>query len=138
MIAIEEKGYVVEYNRGPTSTFATSTDGNLINIKVNSICVRLYNSHRIEYAGKLELCCCGWCGGNLLTDCICPLCLQQQQTLLKEKPESGGGNSFAVFVDFCPCFAAAVVMLFMFNNSCFYSLLLFCCRLCCLCLQGFK
>ena len=116
MIAIEEKGYVVEYNRGPTSTFATSTDGNPINIKVNS---RLYNSHRLEYAGKLELCCCGWCAGNLLLDCICPLCLQQQQTLLKEKPESGGGNSFAVFVDFCPCFAAAVVMLFMFNNSCF-------------------
>ena len=98
VIAIEEKGYLVEYNRGPTTAFATSTDGNRINIKVNSFFV-LYNSYTIEYTGKLELCCCGGCGGNLLPDSICRLRLQQQQTLLEEKPTSGGRNIFAVFVD---------------------------------------
>ena len=37
VIAIEEKGFVVEYNRGPTTTFATSINPNRINIKVKSV-----------------------------------------------------------------------------------------------------
>ena len=86
-----------------------------------------FNSRNIYEmnAGELELCCCDGCGSNLVPRCNCRLRLQKQQTLLQEKPQSGGRHSFIVI---------AAVVLLMFSSSCFNFLFLVCC---CLCLQKF-
>ena len=57
VIAIEDSGFGVEYNRGPTTTFATSTDGNRINIKVkkfNSCEMNVSNQHQGKIVQKLQ------------------------------------------------------------------------------------